>query len=96
MAEPTIAQKAPFATELEARQDLLLVRLRKSKNQPFCDGSHKDTGLTPLAFTADKTGARISAAARPARTRPIATARTRACDAGVRPAGRPRAARRHP
>ena len=26
-----------------------------SKNQPFCDGSHKDTGLTPMAFIAEKT-----------------------------------------
>jgi CDGSH-type Zn-finger protein len=24
-----------------------------SKNQPFCDGSHKDTDITPLAWTAE-------------------------------------------
>ncbi len=56
MAEPTIAQKAPFATELEGAKTYYWCACGRSKNQPFCDGSHKDTGLTPLAFTADKTG----------------------------------------
>jgi len=27
----------------------------RSAKQPFCDGSHKDTGLTPMPFTAEKT-----------------------------------------
>jgi glutamate synthase domain-containing protein 2 len=28
----------------------------RSKNQPFCDGSHAGTGINPVSFTADKTG----------------------------------------
>lgn len=28
----------------------------KSANQPFCDGSHKDTGKEPLEFTIEETG----------------------------------------
>ena len=26
-----------------------------SQNQPFCDGSHKDTGIAPMMYTAEKT-----------------------------------------
>ena len=27
----------------------------RSGKQPFCDGSHKDTGITPMTYTAEKT-----------------------------------------
>lgn len=27
-----------------------------SKNGPFCDGSHKSTGIRPMLFTAEKDG----------------------------------------
>ncbi len=30
---------------------LLVVRLRPSKRQPFCDGSHKGSEFTPHKFT---------------------------------------------
>jgi CDGSH iron-sulfur domain-containing protein 3 len=26
-----------------------------SKNQPFCDGTHKGSGLAPMKYTAEKT-----------------------------------------
>ncbi|MFP5505323.1 MAG: CDGSH iron-sulfur domain-containing protein [Gammaproteobacteria bacterium] len=55
MAEPVIAQKAPYALELEAGT-YYWCACGKSKNQPFCDGSHKDTEFTPLRFElAEKT-----------------------------------------
>ena len=28
----------------------------ESRNQPFCDGSHKTTPFTPVKFTAEKSG----------------------------------------
>ena len=28
----------------------------KSSNQPFCDGSHKETNLTPIMFKNEKEG----------------------------------------
>ena len=40
MAEPMIAQKAPFAVEL-APGDYWWCQCGQSKRQPFCDGSHK-------------------------------------------------------
>lgn len=53
--EAIIAQKNPYATHVEAGQTYYWCACGHSKNQPFCDGSHKDTGFTPVAFTAEKT-----------------------------------------
>lgn len=50
---PIIAQKAPFAVEVEAGKTYFWCACGLSQNQPFCDGSHKATGLSPVKFTAD-------------------------------------------
>jgi len=54
--EPKIAQKGPFAVKLEAGKNYHWCACGGSKNQPFCDGSHKGTEFTPLSFTAEKSG----------------------------------------
>lgn len=51
-----IAQKAPYPTEVEAGKTYYWCACGRSKNQPFCDGSHKGTGIEPMAFTAEKSG----------------------------------------
>lgn len=53
MDEPVIAQKAPYAVEVEAGQDYFWCRCGRSAKQPFCDGAHKGSGLTPLKFHAE-------------------------------------------
>src|SRR5262245_2401639 len=57
MTEPLIAAKAPSKVALEAGKDYWWCACGRSQNQPFCDGSHKGTGLAPskvnVATTAD-------------------------------------------
>ena len=50
MTEDVIAQKAPFVLELEPGT-YMWCACGRSANQPFCDGSHQGTGITPLKFT---------------------------------------------
>ncbi|MFM2007982.1 MAG: hypothetical protein RLZZ09_3637 [Pseudomonadota bacterium] len=56
MAEPVIAQKAPYPVEVEAGKDYYWCACGRSSKQPFCDGSHKDAGIAPVKYTAEKTG----------------------------------------
>ncbi len=53
MAERKIAQKSPFAVEVRSGRKYAWCACGRSGNQPFCDGSHKDTGFEPVVFEAD-------------------------------------------
>jgi CDGSH-type Zn-finger protein len=53
---PEIAAKEPVAVTLEAGKKYFWCACGRSKNQPFCDGSHQGTGCEPVAFTAEKSG----------------------------------------
>jgi CDGSH iron-sulfur domain-containing protein 3 len=50
--KPTIAQKAPFAVEVESGKSYYWCSCGQSKNQPFCDGSHQGTSFTPTEYKA--------------------------------------------
>ena len=52
---PIIAQKAPYAVPVEAGKTYYWCACGQSKNQPFCDGSHKGGSFVPKAFTAEET-----------------------------------------
>ncbi|MCY1126285.1 CDGSH iron-sulfur domain-containing protein [Frigidibacter sp. RF13] len=52
---PQIAQKAPYPVEVEAGKTYFWCACGRSQNQPFCDGSHKATSITPVKFTAEET-----------------------------------------
>jgi CDGSH-type Zn-finger protein len=54
MSEAVIAQKGPYGTEVEAGKTYFWCRCGRSSKQPFCDGSHKDTGFTPVKYEAER------------------------------------------
>ncbi|MDX1593757.1 MAG: CDGSH iron-sulfur domain-containing protein [Gammaproteobacteria bacterium] len=54
--EAKIAQKSPFAVEVQAGKTYYWCACGRSANQPFCDGSHKETSFAPASFSAEKTG----------------------------------------
>lgn len=47
MADPKIAQKAPYVMEMEPGT-YWWCRCGRSANQPFCDGAHAGTEFTPM------------------------------------------------
>jgi glutamate synthase domain-containing protein 2/CDGSH-type Zn-finger protein len=50
MQEPKIAATRPKAVELSADEAYHWCACGRSQHQPFCDGSHQGTGLSPLEF----------------------------------------------
>ncbi|MFC2176269.1 CDGSH iron-sulfur domain-containing protein [Bacteroidota bacterium] len=47
MSKPEIAQKSPYVKDLEPGK-YAWCACGKSSKQPYCDGSHKGTGFSPV------------------------------------------------
>ena len=47
MPEPTVPQKAPYVMEMQPGM-YAWCACGMSKNQPFCDGSHRGSGMAPM------------------------------------------------
>ena len=56
MSDPEIAQKSPFAVEVQEGKTYFWCACGKSSKQPFCDGSHSGSEFSPVAWKADKSG----------------------------------------
>ena len=54
MSNPVIADNKPKAVNLKQNEEYYFCVCGLSVNQPFCDGSHKDTSFTPKAFKVEK------------------------------------------
>ena len=53
MSEAKVAGNSPISIELKAGQDYYWCACGRSANQPFCDGSHKGTDITPVKFNVE-------------------------------------------
>ncbi len=53
MTDPVASQNEPYAAELEAGT-YHWCACGRSKNQPFCDGSHQGTEITPIEFSIEE------------------------------------------
>lgn len=54
MTDAIVAQKTPIPIDVEEGKDYWWCACGKSKNQPFCDGSHSGTDFTPVQYTASE------------------------------------------
>lgn len=55
MNTPHIAQRNPIDIDVTEGKTYYWCACGLSKNQPFCDGSHKTTSFAPVEYRADKT-----------------------------------------
>jgi len=56
MTTPVRASDTPYAVDVEQGKDYYWCACGKSARQPFCDGSHQGSGMTPLKYSAAKAG----------------------------------------
>jgi len=56
MSNPIISDNKPAKVDLNKDSEYYFCVCGRSKNQPFCDGSHAGTPFKPRAFKADEDG----------------------------------------
>ncbi len=56
MSKPYIADTRPKPVELKKGETVWWCTCGRSKNQPFCDGSHQGSEFTPMEYTAEEDG----------------------------------------
>ncbi|RTL47543.1 MAG: CDGSH iron-sulfur domain-containing protein [Rhodocyclaceae bacterium] len=71
MSEPTIAQKAPIAVDVEAGKSYWWCACGKSAKQPFCDGSHKGSDFVPQEYKAEADGKVYFCACKHSKNKPL-------------------------
>ena len=57
MDKPVVYDVKPVQAQLESGKSYHWCSCGRSNNQPFCDGSHRQTSIKPVEFTADADGA---------------------------------------
>jgi CDGSH-type Zn-finger protein len=59
MPKGHVAGTVPIRVEVEAGKAYFWCACGQSKNQPFCDGSHKGSDFAPVKWQAEATGAKF-------------------------------------
>lgn len=52
--KPEIAGKSPVMIDLKKAENYAWCSCGMSANQPWCNGSHKDTSFNPLIFSSEE------------------------------------------
>ncbi len=68
---PEIAKKGPYVVEVSAGRKYFWCACGRSAKQPFCDGSHKGTGFSPIVFEAEKSEAVYFCGCKRAKRKPL-------------------------
>lgn len=56
MSNPKIVDRKPIKVEVKQGEEHYWCACGLSKNQPYCDGSHRTTDITPLKFIPEQSG----------------------------------------
>lgn len=56
MTKGHVAGTQPIAVDVEAGKNYFWCSCGQSKNQPFCDGSHKGSDFSPVKWQAEEGG----------------------------------------
>ncbi len=70
-SEALVAQRGPFPVELRAGATYAWCACGRSSSQPFCDGPHKETGLLPVVFKAERDGTAYLCGCKTSQRRPF-------------------------
>jgi CDGSH-type Zn-finger protein len=70
-AQPIPAARTPMPVTVEAGKTYWWCTCGRSSKQPFCDGTHKGTGLSPLSYTAETSGEKWFCACKATKGQPL-------------------------
>ncbi|MFK8013356.1 MAG: glutamate synthase-related protein [Marinicellaceae bacterium] len=68
---PIVADNKPKEVQLAKNETYYFCSCGQSKNQPFCDGSHKGTDFSPLSFVAEEDGSAFLCACKYSSNKPF-------------------------
>lgn len=85
MTKGAVAARAPVAVDVEAGSDYYWCACGLSKNQPFCDGSHKGSDFAPMKWSADTSETRYFCACKQTGGQPFCDGSHNALEADEKP-----------